>query len=93
VSVDDTEAIGGVSWQDFVTLCEDWDIPDGNSSTMDIELDVEEPEKDTFDVFDDNSWELQTDTRPAKASDLLFFQSYILMSARSTRHPTQVPGH
>jgi len=70
-SVDDTEAIAGVSWQDFVTLCEDWDIPDSNSSILDIEIDEKEQEKDTFDMFDDNTWELQTDTRPTKASNPL----------------------
>lgn len=65
VSFDDTEDVGGVSWQDFVAVCEDWDIPDGASSIADIEVDREEDES-TFDVFEDDSWNIENDSRPAK---------------------------
>lgn len=64
VFADDTEDVAGVSWQDFVALCEDWDIPDGASSTAEIELDREQ--EDTFDIFDDDAWADQVDSRPAK---------------------------
>lgn len=65
VSFDDTEDVGGVSWQDLVAVCEDWDIPDGASSIADIEVDREEDES-TFDVFEDDSWNIENDSRPAK---------------------------
>lgn len=63
--LDHEEGVGGVTWQDLVTLCEDWDIP---SQAADSEDEQPILERDTHidDLFLDDDFETLEDPRPAK---------------------------
>ncbi|MCJ1445599.1 MAG: hypothetical protein MMC23_006104 [Stictis urceolatum] len=48
----EAEPVGGVSWEDFQVICEDWDIPSAPESVQG-EVPKQTPHEDDDDIFDD----------------------------------------
>lgn len=64
--LDQSEEIGGVSWQDLVAICQDWDIPDAPSTVSDDEMDIkEDPHVDDL-FLDEDDFDTLENPRPLK---------------------------
>lgn len=63
------EGIGGVTWQDLVALCEDWDIPSPDNVSI-FEEPVLQNDPQVDDLFLDDDFDTLEDSRPAKRRKL-----------------------
>jgi len=64
-TLEDTESVGGIKWQDLVVLCEDWDIPSGDSSSDD-DATAAKSDLTGRDIFGENEVVMEADARPTK---------------------------
>lgn len=67
--LDSEEGIGGVTWQDLVALCEDWDIPSPDTVSI-FEEPVLQNDPQIDDLFLDDDFDTLEDSRPAKRTKL-----------------------
>lgn len=67
--LEEEEGVGGISWQDLVTVCEDWDLPSQDNVSVDEEA-ILERDPNLDDLFLEEDFDTLESPRPAKRRKL-----------------------